>query len=291
MAKTAVPKAAFRKRRKQKAPKNIVPTKALTSCVEQVLRKNQEVKFRPQQLFSNYTIYGGGLSTKGMFGTREYGAICDNVLGINYIAKGDNQDERIGNELVVKSLKIKGFISALPFHNTTNNNNTPFDVYMVVFKQKTMSTSGSQPALLSPLNMLQHTTNSTLRILGDADSVMLPWNRENYIIKKVKKWRFKPQPYGQSYVGVTTGNTSATASTGLQNLANPNTTSTGSFFRTFSLDIPIKKVLKYQDTQNWPSNEYVSIGFFYVNGDGLQTQSSEARAKVSMISNLKFTEI
>ena len=278
MVKATIQKP-FRKRRTTKPLKKakMVPTKALTNAVKSITLKQREVKYFQADLLAGATIYGGGLSTSAF--VYNAGAGVANVLSKGaLIPLGNSAHTRVGNEIMVKSLNLKGFIAAYPFDNSTNSRKSPFDVYMVIYKRKIDSDG-------DPANIKEYTNGTTGAINGSIQTTVLaPFNRRGYTIKKVRVFKFKAQPE------VIVGGSSA-GGIGIVNNDTGNT-STRDYFKTFSIDVPIKKVLKYRgDNTGEPINEWCSVGFYIINGDAHASNASsvsEERASVNLQSQLKY---
>lgn len=278
MVKATIQKP-FRKRRTTKPLKkaNLVPTKALTNAVKKITMKDKEVKYFQSDLIAGDSIYGGGLSTSAY--VYNSGAGVANVLSKGaLIPLGNSAHTRVGNEIRVKSLTLKGFIAALPFDNSTNSKKSPFDVYMVVYKRKI--DSDGDPAYIK-----EYTNGTTGAINGSIQTTVLaPFNRRGYVIKKVRVFKFKAQPE------VIVGGSSANG-IGIVNSETGNT-STRDYFKTFSFQVPIKKLLKYRgDNTSEPINEWFSVGFYIINGDAHATNASsvsEERATCNLQCQLKY---
>ena len=278
MVKATIQKP-FRKKRTTKPLKKakMVPTKALTNAVKSITLKQRELKYYQVDLLSSASINGGGLTFSNLIFNA--GAGVPNVLksGAN-MPIGNGGNDRVGNQIQVKSLTLKGFIAALPFNSHSNTSKTPFDVYMCVYKRK-INNDGDP-------SYLKEYTNGTVGAINGSiqTTVLAPFNRKNYVIKKVRVFRFKAQPE------VITGGPTANGIGIVNNESG--STSTRDYFKTFSIDIPVKKMLKYAgDSTAEPVNDWFSVGFYVINGDASASSASsttEARANVCLQSQLKY---
>ena len=97
--------------------------------------------------------------------------------------------------------------------------------------------------------------NTTGAVTYELMNSLYPWNRDSYIIKKHRV--FKMRPLAQ----VTSVSTDHNA------LANPQYSNAPAFQR-FVQNIPISKKLIYADQNTTPSNDWVGVAFYIINGDG-----------------------
>ena len=205
-----------------------------------------------------------------------------NVLGeAAKIQAGAAENQRIGNEIMPMSLVLKGFIKCMPY-STTNSNRTPFDVYMVVYKKKN-DPEGSTDKIVS------YSNGTKGKMTGSINTTVLsPWNRDGYIIKKVIKFPMKAQPF------INLNTVTATQSATIEN-PESSLSSTRDYFRTFSVPVKLsKKTLRYSnDSLGVPINDWVGVGFYYINGDAdaqSATAASQIRAQVTVQSVLRYKD-
>lgn len=275
----------FRKKRTTRPLKKrkMVPTKALTNAVKQITLKAQETKMVQTNVISNQGIQGNGLDYD--FASDSYlgGGGKGNVLAsAANIECGSKERDRVGNEINVVSMNLKGFIRCRPFDGTTNTNRTPFDVYMVIYKKKNEPEGQTD-------NLINYTNGTKGKITGSIiTTVLSPFNRDNYVIKKVMKFPLKAQPMINNNVVTDPLTTMPTSENG------ETSGSTRDYFRMFNVKVPIKKVLKYNThNQAAPCNDWFGVGFYYINGDATAqtaTAASQIRAEVTMHSVLKFKD-
>lgn len=284
VARAPTTTSAFRKVKKGKPKYKVVPTKALTSAIKKIQMKNQETKIKQVNLIQNQGILGNGLDYD--FNTDSYngGGGHANVLSsAARMSTGTEDFKRIGNEIQPVSMTLKGFIRCMPYDGNVNSNRTPFDVYMVVYKKKD-EPEGSTDQLST------YHDGTKGKIDGSIITTILnPFNRDNYVIKKLLKFRMKPQPFINE-------NAVANPPTHMPTIENPSTssTSTRDFFRTFKVNVPIKKTLRYNSAaESAPVNEWFGIGFYYINGDATATTASAAnqiRCQATVQTILKYKD-
>jgi len=276
MVKSSIQKP-FRKRRTNKPLKKsgMVPTLALTRAVNNITMAQKEVKLNHINLLTAKTINGGGLTFQNFLFNA--GAGVPNVLAGLGLTRGTFNNQRIGNDVNVKSVILKGFINQMPYNAHTNASKAPFDVYMIVYKRKAVSDG-------DPLYLKEYPNDNMGMIDGSITTTVLhPFNRQGYIIKKVKKFSFKA-----AAEIISGGQTTPPA------ILNPETgSSTRDYFKTFSVKVPVKKVLKFNDADTEPKNDWFTVGFYYINGDAgatLAGSTIETRAAVTLQGQLRFTD-
>lgn len=259
----------FRRKRTTRPLKKamLVPTKALTNAVTKIQLSNQETKIFQVNLIQNQGIQGNGLDYNFATDSYDGGGGHANVLAsAARMGTGAEDFKRVGNDIRPVSMHLKGFLRCMPFDATTNSNRTPFDVYMVVYKKK-----DEPEGPTSQLSMYADGTKG--KINGSiVTTVLNPFNRDNYVIKKLVKFQMKPQP-------MINANPVDNPVTAMPTIENPSTsnTATRDYFRTFNVKVPIKKVLKYNSAaEGAPVNDWFGIGFYYINGDATATTASAA---------------
>ena len=275
----------FRKKRTTKPLKRarMVPTKALTNAIEKIQLKNQETKKFQKLVLSDSHIHGNGLKYDFANDVMTGGAGVPNLLAQSAkMATGSTEITRVGNEIKPVSLTLRGFIKAAPYNATTNSNKTPFDVYMVVYKKK------NEPE--GVIDSLKDYTDGTKgAITGSIQSTVLnPFNRDNYVIKKVMKFSMKAQPLINNNPITNPPTIAPTSENGESGRT------TRDHFRLFSVKVPIKKMLKYNiSSEQAPINDWCGVGFYYINGDAAATTASEynqVRASITCESILRFKD-
>lgn len=262
--------------------------------VNSVINKNTEVKQKTYVLTKSSTpggpyyqyIRGGGLEQAGVPG---FG--IPNILNLLILAPGTGSSERIGLSVNVKELRLKGMIHAQPYNAIVatpqvvplNTNLSPFDVVMVVYKNKN-DKNGAADGL-----KLDEELNSAVHVDSTPYNDMFPWNRGDYTIKRVKRFRFKGPP-----VAVAEPQTPTSAPV----LANPiYGNASNPLCHRFNLTIPLKNELTWNapypgagDVNKQPQNEWCAVGFYIVNLDGTTCAQTQGRAALYMNATLKYTD-
>lgn len=275
----------FRKKRTTRPLKQarMVPTKALTNAVKSIQFSNQETKLKQVNIIENQGIQGNGLDYD--FATNSYlggGGLANVLAQAALLDSGSTEFQRIGNEISPVSLTLKGFVRCMPYDDITNSNRTPFDLYMVIYKKRD-EPEGVTDKLSSYNDGTKGKINGSI-----VTTVLNPFNRDNYVIKKLIKFPMKAQPLINANA-ITNPATNPT-------IENPETggLSTRDYFKTFNVKVPVKKVLKYNSqNQGAPVNDWFGIGFYYINGDATATTASPAaqiRAQVTVQSTLRYKD-
>lgn len=242
--------------------------------VLQVIRKQAETKMKVVTIFDNSAIQGAGLQPALSGGAG--GLFNSNILGQMALAQGTEQEQRVGNQVSNCRITLRGFVDANAYNATTNTSSNPFEVHMVIFKSKdNYQTDGDLDGIkLQKLKSLP--SNSLGPVDGSVKSTIYPYNKDLYIIKKVRIFRLKANPQDSN-----------------PNQVNPQVN--GSWdqrYRRFKMDIPISKTLKYVDgVSNTPTNDWFSIGWFIVDGGANTIAQNQVRAHVSMDAVLKFEDL
>lgn len=214
-------------------------------------------------------IKSSGLADSG------YGAHVGNIWNNNNITvlQGTKQSERVGREINNCSLWLKGCVTAA-FHNeSTNNNQFPFDVYLIVYKDKL------SPNTNVPDDLKQQNTAST-KITGTPMNFMLPFNKDRYTIYTNRRIaRFKPMPQDRPEVVDSV-------------LQNPTIGSTGNMaFKYFSYKLPCPKTLNFKsNSSSLVTNAHLGVGFYIINGSGAALGATQVRATVFPQATLYFKD-
>lgn len=258
-------------RKKRIAPRKVArPKMTLEKRIQAITLKDQEQKVKVYQIFNDQSPVGVGLNnavTKGL--------LCGNALGNAFFSmqQGTNQQQRIGNEIHDCKLQLKGFIHSLPTVNPSNVSAFPFEVHVLVYKNK-------NDPLGNPDEILQDGNNANIPINGDDSSTLLPWNRKGYTIKKHRVFRMKANPI----IAVST----LANAIGVENPTynGPN----AQFFSRFNFDVPIKDKLLFDDAGLFPNNDWFAIGVYVVNGDGTTLDRTQIRTKLSCSATLRYKD-
>lgn len=254
-------------------PNRRKPKMTLETRMKKIALSSQETKLKSWTLLNNENTRGSGLA----FGTTTVrkGVYVDDVLGSASMnmTQGTNQQQMIGNKIQNCKLNIKGFLHSRPFDATSNTNFYPFEVHVLAYKRK------DSPAN-NPDKILQGVNNTNVSIDGGAASSILPFNREGYTIKRHRIFKMKAQPI-------------AAVSTipNVVGVENPSYNAGDyQFFKRFSMNIPIKSTLLFDDATLSPKNDWCCFAVYIINGDGLTLLNAQQRCTVSAIATLTYKD-
>lgn len=263
------------------------PKKSLEQRVKEIALNDAETKLKVWRCLNNAVTIGSGLAkadavavpaidTKGVYLNNIFG---DQVVGgatVPFMMQGTTQQQRIGNSIRDCKLNIRGFVHSNPSSDTTNKSAYPFEVHILVWKVH-------NDPLNNPNEMLNDTDNVNTYITGSATNSLYPFNRKGYTIKKHKVFRMRPN------FSVAT---SSSAPSNLLGIVNPNMGSgEAQFYRRFSMDIAMKDKLMFDDQATTPNNEWIAIGCYVVNGDGVILQQTQQRATISAYATLRYKDM
>lgn len=252
MPYTKKPKTAPRRKYQRKPKSKMTFEKRVMS----VVHKQAETKQKVLSLYNNTSISGSGFPSGGL-------QVINLPSSMN-IVQGTEQEQRNGNEISNVKLRVRGVIESLIFDATNNSNLFNYEVHMVVFKKKDDPNNNA-------LHLKQLPNNTTGACDGSLMNTMYPYNRDGYIIKKVKTFRMSPFLYNVP---------------DSPQLAQPNTY----LFKRFYCDIPVAKKWKYTDGLGAPSNEWTSIAFYVVNSDGTLNTGATSRAQLTMDATIRYDD-
>uniref|UniRef100_UPI004047B319 hypothetical protein n=1 Tax=Limnohabitans sp. TaxID=1907725 RepID=UPI004047B319 len=255
MPYTKKPKSAPRRKYNRKPKSKMTFEKRVMS----VVHKQAETKQKVIALFDNTPVQGCGLISGVAV---PQGLQVISIPSSMAVAQGTDQEQRLGNQINNCKLRCRGLIETLPYDATTNPNNYNYEVHMVIFKHKNDNQNNTQYFKQLPSGAIGP-------VDGTLINTMYPYNKDSFIIKKVKTFRMTP----------------FISSAGLQVLAQPNTY----LFKRFYLDIPVPKIWKFQDGNTTPTNDWTSIGFYVVNADG-STNINQVRCQLTMDATLTYDD-
>lgn len=150
--------------KKRKVPK------AFKAVVENALARNEEKK--ETNLYSlNHPIVP--INAAGW--TASSICLSPSIAGYN-IAQGTGQGQRVGNRIRVKKSWVKGIIHPSAYNASTNPNPAPYQIRMLIFKDKFAPTS--QPAAVA-LDLFQSGSTS-IPPQNDLADCILDINRDRY---------------------------------------------------------------------------------------------------------------
>lgn len=237
-------------------------SKALTN-LHIIERKQKTITFVTAQ-----TKGTGYQTTDASVPVVTHGIHVSNVFEHCKLTRGDKQDQFSGNKISEVKLNFSGVAISLPYESDTNNSTMPFEVWFVFYKNKAGVMAKGNP------NGLKSYPADTKGAIKELFTSCYPWNREDYTIKGVKKFSLRAMP--KAY---TNGNTFENQQT-----------SNFPIFRRFNYSLPVAKMLKYADSEDMPSNDYLSMGIYIMNGDGSDLPPAQVRCEIQGSYYFSFTD-
>lgn len=235
------------------------------------MKSTMEKKYRSFTLANEAPIKGGGLDS----GSK--GFCIPNLYSVMPLQQGTNNQQRVGNDINVKKLNLRGFIKA-EMYSTTNNSSLPFEVHLILYKAKKDPTG-----VPNYLKSLQNNTQGP--ITGQVANDMQPWNHDQYLIKKLRTWKFKSPPYA-THTDI--AGTSVTQPGFI--FGSEYGSSTNVHFQRFSINVPTPKKLVFKDGSNVVENDWIGIGLWVQNGDGASIAATQVRASLYMDGAIYYTD-
>jgi hypothetical protein len=234
--------------------------------VRKVIHGEAETKEKVVNIFTQSNINGCGLDGSV---SPSMGLTNTNLLDTINIEQGDTQEQREGNKIMDCRLRLRGFIQSQAY-SSTNTSEFPYEVHMVFFKEK--------KSVLNNNNQLKQLPNNNTGIVdGSVMNSLYPYNKDKYIIRKVRVFKMRPLAHLRNDAGITS-------------VLNPQQ-SNGSAYSRFVETIDIHKELKYNDQSNVPANDWCGVSFFVINGDNTALSNTQVRAVVSMDAVLRYKDL
>lgn len=257
-------------RRPRRKTESKAPSKTFNSKVMRVIKSNNETKMKVWNIFNNEAVIGTGL----YYGepNEKRGLTLHNLLGPTNIKgcnleRGTNQEQFIGNQITNAKITLRGFVYSCAYSANTNNNTLPFEFNLIFYKNKTTNYGSPNGLAEYPANTIGH--------IADVRTSCYPLNRDAYIIKKRLKWIMRPMPKD--------------VDGDLEAIENPQT-SNNMAFRRFSITIPLRKLIKYNDGEVSPENEWLGMGIYLFNGNGADQDEDTVRARVYMDGTITYQD-
>lgn len=229
-----------------------------------VVNKGRERKNKVYNLMVDLPARGSGLTVTGQ---GHQGLVAD-IMALSAIDQGITQEQRIGNKIGNVKLNIRGFVRSSPFNQTSNPFTVPFEVHILVYKNK-LDHQGDFTQLKNDIN------GTSGQVTGDAMNSLRPWNRDLYIIKKHLTLKLNAQPE----IAAATPAVLINPQSGF----NP-------VMRRFSIDIPVAKNWIYNDGGNIPVNDWCHVAAYVMNADGQVFNNTQSRCLVSMDAYLSYED-
>jgi hypothetical protein len=259
----------FRKKPTVRRAVKRVKTTNFNQKVMRVIKSNNETKMKVWNIYNNQSVKGTGLykgdtsSSRGLYVANLLGAT--NIKGCN-LTRGTNQEQFIGNQITNAKITLRGVVYSLPYANNSNPCQAPFELHIIFYKNKT--TNAADP------NSLLEYPNNTIGHIANVNTSCYPFNRDAYIIKKRLKFVMRAMPMERD---------------GIESIQNPQT-SNAMMFKRFSITLPLRKLIKYNDSEVSPENEWLGMGIYVLNGDGSDNDESQYRASVYMDGTIRFQD-
>jgi len=241
------------------------PKMSFNDRVRRVIHGEAETKEKVVNIFSQSNIHGVGLDATV---SPANGLTQSNILQVLAIGQGENQEEREGNKIQDCRLRLRGFIQSKEY-SATNTSTYPYEVHMVFFKEK--KSIGNDNTQLKQLP-----NNNTGIVDGTIINSLYPFNKDKYIIRKVRVFKMRPLNSGIS-----------STSSALLNSQQSNKPA----YRRFVETIDIHKELKFNDQSSVPDNDWIGVSFYVINGDGQALPSTQVRALCSMDAVLRYKDL
>ena len=250
---------------KKRVSKKPQPKMSFNERVRKVMRGEAETKEKVVNIFNQSAIHGVGLDATT---TPANGLTQTNILDVLSIQQGTEQEEREGNKINDCRLRLRGFIQSQVSDSSLNSSDYPYEVHMVFFKEK--------KSILNDNSQLKQLPNNNTGIVdGTVLNSLYPYNKDKYIIRKVRVFKMRPL-----YSSVGSPNS----------LVNSQQSNAPAYVR-FVETLDIHKELKYNDQSNVPANDWLGVSFFIINGDNQALPNTQVRAKCSMDAVLRYKDL
>ena len=234
--------------------------------VRKVIKGEAETKEKVVNIFNQSAIHGIGLDKTT---TPPMGLTQTNILDVLSITQGSEQEEREGNKINDCRLRLRGFIQSNAY-SATNTSEFPYEVHMVFFKEK--------KSILNDNSQLKQLPNNATGIVdGTVLNSLYPYNKDKYLIRKVKVFKMRPLAHLRNDAGITSALNSQQ--------------SNAPAFRRFVETIDIHKELKYNDQSDVPANDWLGVSFFVINGDNSNLAATQVRALATMDAVLRYKDL
>ena len=274
-------KKPYKKKIYSKAKKPTTVKKAISTArrsnfnkrVMAVLHRTRETKMKSINLGDNHNIYGQGLTaTTQNQGSPARGYIVPNILDNINLQQGTDQESRIGNSIENAKLVLSGVVRSFAYNSSYNQHIGPFEVHMVIYKKK--NDINGEPLHIKQISA----TNTTGQCDGTLASTLYPYNKDEYIIHKVRVFKLRGHRDQDTYE-----NQPIVDPTGGQDSRTP-------IVHRFKQAVPISKKLMFRDQSNVPSNSWATVAFYAVDLTGNVIQTNETRCGVYLDATLTFED-
>jgi len=245
-------------------------TKTFNTRVNKALKSLSilERKQKTVTLTTNFTKGSGLITTDATSPVTTHGLCYQNLFNTMLLNRGDEQGEFTGNKISDVKLNISGVAISQPYNSSTNNSVMPFEVWFVFYKNRDGIQANGKP------NDMKEYPNNQVGDIHEIFTTTYPWNKDQFIIKGVKKFTLRANPQD----------------TDQNNVYLNSVTSNAPIFRRFNFKVPVAKVLKYGDSENIPTNDYISLGIYVMNGDGENLPPTQLRCKIMGSMTMSYTD-
>ena len=255
--------------------------------VRRAIRPMIERKTKIFAIFSsNSGLSGEGIPGAGLNAPNNSpaGLKASNLLNqaYLYLQQGTASNQRVGNKVQNCRLTIRGFVKTNPFSASNNPMSVPYFVHVILYKKKVDPAGDVNELIKRPDNSVGPITYST------RDQLM-PFNKNAYIMRCVKRFKLRP-PYSLLQGDIDTSETSDNMDMILNGQQ-----SNAPFCRFFSFSVPVAKTLLYDNQStnaaaNTPNNDWVTMAAYITRGDGADYQSGYMAAQIYADGIFTFTD-
>lgn len=244
------------KSKSRKYTKKVVSAKKVEKVVNEVMKKNVEVK---------KTTYGA-TSTQ----ISNNAPVTAPVSAYTFdLSQGATDDQRIGNRVRVKKFLVHGHINMIPAGEAPNNVRKPCLVRLALLKVKQQLT----PPTAGQLSQVLNNGNTDQALTYEYPSSYLEWNKDLFEIVKSKTFKLG---YSANPDGLASG-------TGSSN-------NDFSLMRRFKFRVDKMKNLIYQGGLTPATNHALFLVANYVNYDESQDAATNAPINIYEQAELHYTD-
>lgn len=255
-------------------PRKVYRKRTSVKTVKYMVKKEiaRQAENKTQQYYiDDYSVYpsnAGSPFTSSFFPVSPYVSYLD-------ITQGVGQGERIGNQIKIKKLSIKGNFTPAPYNVTTNPTPQPIMIVMRFFISR--ATPITIPTSMSGFMQLG---DSSADLQNNLTDIWGPYNEDAY---KVFARRIFKIGYS-SYTGGGSGGGGPT-----QFYSNNDF----KMNQSFSVDLTkyAIKTLKYNDTSSTPRMRGIFCSVQALNADGTEMGSTVISAKMAAILNVEYEDM
>lgn len=241
------------------------------SQVEKIVKKNEETKIAPFEVFNQNLIVSSGLNAASGLGLTTTGLGGFPATIIPPIIQGLNNSDRIGNKISPQKFVVKYMIRAQDTTGNTAGTNPfrgkPFLVRMILYNQRYAIDDANNNNIID-----KGATNGNI---GSSPNDWLePYNREDFKIY-----------YSKTFKMVALSDTGTTPPT-VENVPNG-----FKYLVAGRIYLKTPKALKYGSySTSLPSNFAPKLAFCVCNADGSVVGASQYRAMVNVETQLYYTD-